>query len=215
MALGLTACSQDTLISDQEMLDHFHQYRQAFDALIATTVDYDDNWEIRPDVIALSELTGIERVIEGYGETWEDPYSTRLPAEIRELLRFFPDPWIRAGHNLKIYNQTEFLIIKMQDADKYYRIQPSNGGLNWKDYIYFHDEREVKNQKIYWRCDEGKKCAEKDTYVVLNSLDRLKNLGFLNALGIDFSPSIYKWEERQCVVRKIDAHWFLRRCREL
>jgi len=51
-------------------------------------------------------------------------------------------------------------------------------------------------------------------YFVLNSLDVIKKYGILNALGVDFSPSIYKWGEHQCVVRKIDAKWFLRRCRE-
>jgi len=203
------------------MIKHFYAHKQEFEALIKTAITYDEKWELRPDVKALRKKTGIDQIIGGTGSVVEDP---SVPAK----------EWYRQYDHLGIYARTLFrkkarkhaLIIKMQGKRGYYANYRFHGGLNYKDYVYFHNDRipgpPVKSfhgiavygtyDRISWAIrDDG---TEDGPHLrVMESLDSLIEVWFFHSREKRKAIDHRRWGKNTCVVRKIEPHWFLRRCR--
>jgi len=206
--IDLKNYTTEPLPSDQEMIDHFYAYKEEFEALVESAREYDEYWGGKPHIKNLRDITGVDIIIGGSGEPDSDPHA-------RDEEDFPTLGVADSGYNAKQrkeysnkYNR-KVLIVKMKNKEKYYKNYYFNGKLNWKDYIYFHDERSVENNRIKWR----KKGYEWPQYRVLLSLDNVETFRIWHSMKKMHSLTSQKWEKTECVARLITPHWFLRRCR--
>ena len=187
--LALTGCDGRRLISDQAMIDHFQAHKQEFNELTQLYLHRSTDimaWSARPDVIELKKKTGIDRIIDAAGYWFENPYSTEAAIKSKEM---------RDNNTFSQNNFRSAALIKMADTNIFWAAYFWNGGLNWKDYIYFPIDPEIENERIKLPKRIPARSTSDLWLRVLNSLD---------------SP---KWERGECVLRKIEPQWFLSRCR--
>lgn len=186
---SLTGCDGRRLISDQAMMDHFHAHKQEFNKLTQTYLHRDQGslaWASRSDVIKLKKKTGINRIIDGPGYWFDNPYSTEAAIQLKAMVdnNTFSENKFRAT-----------VLIKMEDTSNFWTSYFWNGGLNWKDYVYFPVDPDIEKGRIKWPKRLPKRFGTGLWLRVLDSLD---------------SPT---WERGECVLRKIEPRWFLCRCR--
>ena len=184
-AIGLIAYS-DPLVSDEKMIENFKNNRAAFQELVSSY--YKDGqrviiWKDMPRVIELKRITGVERIIDGPGYWFENPYS---PEAAEEMKKMQDEKLWGQLHNRKS------LIIKMPVANGYgeYPLYSAN---KWKDYFYYPVDPMIENGHLVLpREPQGSaKFQGHEVLDSLNSFPRGKN---------------------DCVLRKIEPHWFVRRC---
>jgi len=215
ISMGLTACGKDPLFSDQAMIAHFHAHREAFEALVATAKVYDENWEQRPDIIALKKQAGIETVIGGNGSPWDDPYARdRDPKQ--KLKKLDEEQKINQEWNHRYLRDA--LVVKMKHLGYYKRNYELAGQLSWKDYIYFHDGRtfdDFFSSSINWEPDRKNPKYEGiwQSYTVVVSLDASREHTAYTVRRSSSAALKFDWNGGVgCAVREITAKWFLRRC---
>ena len=189
MALITLRDFNDELISDQAMIDHFNAHKEEFNALVKNYGVYGANseaWAMRPEVIELKEKTGIERIIDGPGYWFDDPYSIESAIKLKEMDN--EKSWSQ-------YHSRSTALIKMEDSMLHEATYFWNGIFNWKDYVYIPVTPSIEQGRMKFprRVNDGN---EPHLWLrVLESLD---------------SP---KWDMGECVLRKIEPQWFLIRCR--
>jgi len=204
------------------MINHFYAHKQEFEALVKTAVTYDEKWELRPDVKALRKKTGIYQIIGGIGRVVEDP-GVPVSEWYQQYIHYKDIPSKKLFHEKA---RTHALIIKMQGKRGYYANYLLHGGLNYKDYVYFHNDRipgpPVNSfygitgygpyDRISWKIrDDG---TEDGPHLrVMESLDSLMDPWFFHSREKLRAEAHRIWGKHTCVVKKIEPHWFLRRCR--
>jgi len=187
--------------------------------LVKTAVTYDEKWELRPDVKALRKKTGIYQIIGGISRVVDD-----LGVPASEWYRQSGNDYelgISAKQNIYNYAREYALIIKMQKKRGYYANYFFHGGLNFKDYVYFHEDRILgppvskfygPHDRISWSItNDGSKWGPH--LRVMESLDSLIEPWFFESREKLKTVDHQRWGKNTCVVRKIEPHWFLRRCR--
>lgn len=184
-ALGFIARS-DSLVSDEKMIENFKNNRAAFQELVASY--YKDGqkaiiWRDMPRVIELKRIAGVERIIDGPGYWFENPYSPEAAEKVKKM------------HDEKLwdlFHDRKSLIIKMPEADGYgeYPLYTVN---KWKDYFYFPVDPMIENNHLVQprKINGPAKFQGHEVLDSLNSFPRGKN---------------------DCALRKIEPHWFIRRC---
>jgi len=183
-----------SMISDQEMVDHFNAHKQDFNALVQTYLTYGRQpveWANRPDVIELKTKTSIERIIDGPGYWFDDPYSLEAAKKLKQMDD--EKSWAQ-NHSRKT------AIVKMLDHRIHETFYWSVGGLNWKDYFYFPADPYIEHGRI-------KLPREPDGYKSIPH-------GLLWRV-VDSTDSLHAWnsEMGECVMKKIEPKWYIRRCR--
>jgi hypothetical protein len=184
-ALGMTIFS-DPLVSDEMMIENFKNNRAAFQELVASY--YKDGqraivWRDMPRVIELKQITGVEQIINGPSHWLENPYSPEAAEKLEKML------------DEKLWDQLherKSLIIKMPVADGYgeYPLYSVN---KWKDYFYFPVDPMIENNRLVRprKLNGPAKFQGDEVFDSLNSFPRGEN---------------------DCALRKIEPHWFIRRC---
>lgn len=184
-ALGITIFS-DPLVSDEKMIENFKNNRAAFQELVASY--YKDGqkqmiWRATPRVIELKRITGVERIIDGPGYWFENPYSTEAAENLKKM---------RDEKLWDEFRDRKALIIKMPVANGYgeYPLYTVN---KWKDYFYYPVDPMIERNRLVLprRADGPAKFQGHEVLDSLNSFPRGKN---------------------DCALRKIEPHWFIRRC---
>ena len=187
--LALTGCDGRRLISDQAMIDHFQVHKQEFNELTQLYLHRSTDimaWSARPDVIELKKKTGIDRIIDAAGYWFENPYSTEAAIKSKAM---------RDNNTFSQNNFRSAALIKMADTNIFWAAYLWNGGLNWKDYVYFPEPPIIEEGRIKWPTEIKARVFSNHWLRTLDSLD---------------SPT---WERGECVLRKIEPQWFLKRCR--
>ncbi|MEN5181910.1 hypothetical protein ABE501_19300 [Comamonas testosteroni] len=193
------SCSIRKLPSDQEMIDYFNLHKNDFNQLVKIYGEYSSlgnpgrgssNFLARPDVAGLMLKAGIGSVGGGVGGYWfDEPYSEESARKLDAVYESEKNTG-NIGSNYR-----RIAIAKMEDANKYTAVYFFSGGLNWKDYVYIPVDPEILQGRVRFprRLTTGEKPHL--WWRVLDSLD---------------SP---EWGRGECVLRKIEPKWFLRRCR--
>jgi hypothetical protein len=184
-ALGFIARS-DSLVSDEKMIENFKNNRAAFQELVASY--YKDGqkqiiWRATPRVIELKRITGVEDIADGPGYWFENPYSPEAAEKVKKM------------HDEKLWAQfkdRKSLIITMPVADGYgkYPLYTVN---KWKGYFYYPVDPMIERNRLVLprRINGPAKFQGDEVLDSLNSFPRGKN---------------------GCALRKIEPHWFIRRC---
>lgn len=186
---ALTGCDGRHLISDQAMIDHFNAHKQEFNELTQSYLDYGRDpmaWAARQNVVALKDQTGIDRIIDGPGYWFDDPYSLEAAHKLKEM---------NDAHAWGEHHDRKTVLVKMADTRIYWAAYLWNGGLNWKDFVYFPEDPAIESGRIKWPRELRKRKISDLWLRVIDSLD---------------SP---EWERGECVLRKIEPKWFICRCR--
>lgn len=183
---GATGCAWN-LISDKEMIDHFNAHKAEFDELVKRYLAFDHrkgDWDKLPRVIELKEATGVQRIIDGPGYWFENPYSIDAAKQSKEM---------EENKSWAEHHDRKTAIVQMQDERRHYDFD-IRSAINWKDYVYYPAAPEIENGRIKLPRELiDRKYGIRNR--VLESLD---------------NP---RWEYGECVLRRIDPQWFLRRCR--
>jgi hypothetical protein len=185
--LGAVASCAWNLISDKEMIDHFNAHKAEFEKLVESYLHFDHrkgDWDKLPEVIELKRLTGVQRIIDHAGYWFENPYSIEAAKQLKEM---------DENKSWGEHRDRKTASVQMQDQRRHYDFD-LRSAINWKDYVYYPAAPEIENGRIKLPRELiDRKYGKGDR--VLESLD---------------SP---RWEYGECVLRRIDPQWFLRRCR--
>ena len=179
------------LISDQKMIDNFNAHKPEFNALVQTYLKYGRRpleWANRPEVMALKAKTGVAIMSDGPDYWFDNPYSLEAAEKVKQI------------NDEGTWEQNHFrttAIVEINDR-RYRSFYWLMGGGNWKDYYYFPIDPDIEKGRLKMpRLLYGTKFP-RTGYRVLDSTDSLH---------------WWSWSWGECVVRKIEPHWYIHRCR--
>jgi len=191
MLVVLTNCGW-SLITDQEMIEHFNAHKQEFNALVQSYLDHGRDymeWAKRPDVIELKAKTGIGRIQTGPHIWFDDPYSLEAAKKEKQMM------------NDKTFSQNHFrreAMIEMANQKIHSTFYLTIGGINWKDYHYFPIDPQIENGKI----------KLPSSLIGIGTPD-------LSWRVVESTDSMNHWNSKmgECIMKKIESKWYIRRCR--
>jgi hypothetical protein len=188
--MALTGCER-SLISDQEMIDHFNAHKQEFNELVQSFRDHGAKsleWSQRPEVVDLKAKIGVSRILVSTGCWFDDPYSPESAEKLRQM---------RVEKSWDQNHSCRSAIIKMSARNVHEALYLSTG-FNWKDYFYFPVDPHIEQGKI--------KLPRKWYDSGVSDL-------WLRVLDSTDSLYWWNWERGECVLTKIEPKWYIRRCR--
>lgn len=185
--LLLAGCG-DRLTPDQVMIDNFRNNKPAFEELVNAYLasgSRNGQWDHLPRVIKLKRQTGVERITDGPGYWFDDPYSLEAAQKLRE---------IDENKSWDHYHGRKPAIVRMP-VEKGYGHYTLLAGNSWKDYFYFPADPRIEDGRIV-----PPRELDGITYPGTRVLDSLDSL--------DSAPG----GRSDCYFRKIEPRWFIQRC---
>lgn len=179
------------LPKDEELLAHFNAHRSDIEALVKSYRDYEGvggaPWERNPSTQALKRKAGVERVVHA-GALWlPNPYAPETAKQI--------DHTIRSGSGCCFFRRHGSLEIEIE-VNRYFR-----GSLHypfshiWKTLFFYPEVPRIENG---WLVGPARTDGKNELHH--------RVLPSLNSYPTD-------WKKGECVVRKIEAQWFIIMCR--
>ena len=192
LALAYFLVQLNPLPSDEELIAHFQTHRADIEALVKSYRDYEgvggSLWERSPDTLALKRKAGVERVVQ-VGALWlPNPY---LPETAEQIERT-----IRSGSGCCFFRRHGTLEIET-DVNRYFRkaLRYPGDYFIWKTLFFYPEAPRIENG---WLIGPTHKDGENERhYRVVASLN-------------SYPPD---WKRGECVLRKLEAQWFVRMCR--
>lgn len=183
------------LPNDEEMIAHFTSNRGEIESLVKRYREYERpenaplDWSKLPEVLALQARAGVQRV-HNTGTLWlPDPYSVATGKSIESFIRKEPgfQKWRR-------YNE-----IAVTPRDQRYGMRAaivcfSFLALIWKEYLWIPETPKIENDLLW--LPAGSDGVSRERVRVFKSLNW-------------YPPD---WKKGECVLRQIDARWFIRMC---
>ena len=180
------------LPNDEELITHFQTNRADIEALVKSYRNYEGvggaPWERSLDTQALKRKAGVERVVH-VGALWlPSPY---LPETAEQI-----DRTIRSGSGCCFFRRYGSLQIEI-DVNRYFRraLRYPGDYLIWKTLIFYPEAPLIENGWLVGPAHTDEK----------NELHH-RVLPSLNS----YPPN---WKKGECVVRKLEAQWFVIMCR--
>ena len=188
--------SFEPLPSDEEMIQHFQQHRGEIEKLVQLYRDYEPQrgqkdlyWADAPEIKALRERAAVERVNGSTsGGLWiAEPYS-REAAKLAESQ-------VRSADMETVERRYGTILIEFSPLDRYFSPSRRYGTLI-KEVLYLPQAPKITQGEAWWPVDavSGEPTQKRS---VVQTLDR-------------YPPNLNKGD---CVVRPIEAQWFLSLCR--
>ncbi len=183
------------MVSDRVMIAHFYENKQDFERLVRIyrSGETDSSLWLVPQ--ELKAKTEINRIQPGPGYWFDNPYSIEGAENLEKMYK--EKSWADEMQKRRT------LLVKMdivdrgykKDGDKYAGRFLFNGGYNWRDYVHYPIDPDIVNGRIRYprEVHEGKQ----------------PRLG----MAVKKSLNNPRWKRGDCVLRKIEPHWYLSRCR--
>ena len=180
------------LPADEELIAHFQNHRSDIEALVKSYREYNEVdatlWEKNPETLALKRKAEVERVVNTAALWLPNPYSPETDVLIKHT--------IRAGSGCCFFRRYGSIEIEI-DVNRYFRKSLRYPGdyLIWKTLFFYPEAPRIENGWLIGPTHaDGKNELHHRVLPSLNS----------------YPPD---WKRGECVVRKLDAQWFIRMCR--
>jgi hypothetical protein len=180
------------LPNDEELIAHFNAHRSDIEALVKSYRDYHGvggrPWERNPETLELKRKAGVERVHQ-VGALWlPNPYLPETDALIERT--------IRSGSGRCFFRRYGSLEIEI-DVNRYFRKSLRYPGAYFisKSLFFYPEAPRIENG---WLLAPARKDGNIELHLrVVPSLD-------------SYPP---EWKKGECVVRRLEAQWFIHMCR--
>jgi len=221
--LCLMGCNYYSLLiwnplpSDEEMIANFKAHRADFVEAVRRYREYPaDNtpwdWYKEGDTLELFNRAGIDNIAHGFGVWYPDPYAVatavRRERKRRELPPFaafdkYGDLRIQPATTPRIEHPDR------SDTSRHYRGSLLFGVI-WKEYYFFPEVPRIENGILLgplqttYREEHGAVFHEKEGVATIHQFTA-RVLPTLNRLP-------RKWQDYECVYRRIESQWFIGMC---
>ena len=204
------------LPSDEEMIANFRAHRADFVEAVRRYREYPADytpwdWYKEDDTLELFNRAGIDHIQHSSVVWLPDPYAVETAVKVRrELL---------GAKDYSLFDR--YGALRIQPATTPRIDHPDRGdtsrhyhgsllfGVIWKDYYFFPEAPRIENGLmlgplgIVGRGGPGSRFHEKEGVATVQSKERV--LPSLNRLP-------RKWQDYECVYRRIEPQWFIRMC---
>ena len=180
------------LPKDEELIAYFQNHKADIEALVKSYREYEgvdaNLWEKSTETLALKQKAGVERVVHSASLWLPNPYLPETDVLIKRT--------IRAGSGCCFFRRYGSIEIEI-DVNRYFRKSLRYPGdyLIWKTLFFYPEVPRLENG---WLLAP----AREDGKIELHH----RVLPSLNTYPPD-------WKRGECVVRKLDAQWFIQMCR--
>ena len=205
------------LPSDEEMIANFRAHRADFVEAVRRYRDYPaDNtpwdWYKEGDTLELFNRAGIDRIAHGFGVWFPDPYAVATAVrQDREVQKLPPFAAFDKYGDLRIQPATTPRIDHPDRSDTSRHYHGSLlFGVIWKEYYFFPEAPRIENGILLgplqttYREDHGAVFHEKEGVATIHQFTA-RVLPTLNRLP-------RKWQDYECVYRRIEPQWFIGMC---
>lgn len=193
------------LPSDEEMIGNFQLHRADLETLIKAYYRAPEplpgqsrvQWDDSPEVQAIKQRAGVDRVHQTMGWWTPDPYSFELAEKLHQ---------INAGTAEGRYALRQFEALQVDMLDPRYSQRslryPADYHI-WKSLLYIPAVARTHDSKLWPGVSWNKLAPQTPEQYEKSARRMLPNL----------TKYPHNWKKGECVYRKLDTHWFIRMCR--
>ena len=185
------------LPSDEEMMTHFQGHRADIEALVKSYREYqslsDDKsrlWVEASETKALMQKAGVKYVNDAGSMWFPNPYSVETARQAEDLRR-------KMGTRVfDLYRRYSSLYVRLADPRYFTKLlrYPTSKAI-WKDFYHIPEVAKIEDGMLLGSINvDGRSSLRYRVFASLNS----------------YPPA---WKQGECVLRRIDPHWYIEMCR--